>query len=172
MLSTLRVRDRLHAEREEYNTATTEEPMNEYFEYQHTVTPDEIDEQGHANNVAFVAWMQAAAIAHTESLGWSSEQYKRLGAGWVVRSHTIEYLLPAFAGDKLTVRTWVAAMKKVTSVRRYQIIRLFDRQVLAKAETNWAFVDRKTGKPTRIPPEIVNLYKVADRDCGTQGSNP
>ncbi len=137
--------------------------MNNRFEYHHTVTDNEIDEQGHANNVAFVAWMQAAAIAHTKALGWSSENYKRLGAGWVVRSHTIEYLLPAFAGDKLIVRTWVAAMKKVTSLRRYQIIRQFDRQVLAKAETNWAFVDHKTGKPMRIPAEIINLYKVIER---------
>ena len=138
-------------------------PMTECFEYQHTVMADEIDEQGHANNVVFVAWMQAAAIAHTKALGWTSEQYKRLGAGWVARSHTIEYLLPAFAGDKLIVRTWVASMKKVTSVRQYHIFRESDRQVLAKAETNWAFVDYKTGKPTRIPAEIIDLYKVSDR---------
>lgn len=137
--------------------------MNECYEYHHTVTRNDIDEQGHANNVAFVAWMQDAAVAHTKSLGWSSQQYKRLGAGWFARSHTIEYLLPAYEGDKLTVRTWVASMKKVTSVRRYQIIRQFDRQVLAKAETTWAFVDYKTGKPTRIPPEISDLYKVAER---------
>jgi acyl-CoA thioester hydrolase len=85
-----------------------------------------------------------------------------LGAGWVARSHTIEYLLPAFVGDKLIVRTWVADMKKVTSVRRYQIIRESDGQVLAKAETNWAFVDSTTGKPKRIPAEIIDLYKVTD----------
>jgi acyl-CoA thioester hydrolase len=137
--------------------------MTECFEYQHTVTDDEIDEQGHANNVVFVAWMQAAAIAHTKALGWSSEQYKRLGAGWVARSHAIEYLLPAFAGDKLIVRTWVADMKKVTSVRQYHIFRESDRKVLAKAETNWAFIDYATGKPKRIPAEIIDLYKGTDR---------
>ncbi len=60
--------------------------MNECFEYQHTVTDGEIDEQGHANNVVFVAWMQAAAIAHTKALGWTSEKYKQLGgAGLLVR---------------------------------------------------------------------------------------
>jgi acyl-CoA thioester hydrolase len=107
--------------------------------------------------------MQAAAIAHTKALGWTSEKYKQLGAGWVARSHTIDYLQPAFAGDKLIVRTWVAGMKKVTSIRRYHIIRQSDRQVLAKAETNWAFVDYATGKPKRIPAEIINLYQVTDQ---------
>ena len=144
-------------------------PMTECFEYHLTVTDDEIDEQGHANNVVFVAWMQAAAIAHTKALGWTSEKYKQLGGGWVARSHTIDYLQPAFAGDKLIVRTWVAGMKKVTSIRRYQIIRESDGQVLAKAETNWAFVDYATGKPKRIPAEIVDLYKVGDFDRGTRG---
>jgi acyl-CoA thioester hydrolase len=138
-------------------------PMTECFEYHHTVMDDEIDEQGHANNVVFVSWMQAAAIAHTKYLGWSSENYKKLGAGWVARSHTIDYLQPAFAGDKLIVRTWVASMKKVTSVRQYQIIRESDGQVLAKAETNWAFVDYETGKPKRIPAEIIDLYKTTNR---------
>ncbi|MGD0518491.1 MAG: thioesterase family protein [Thermoguttaceae bacterium] len=137
-------------------------PMTECFEYHHTVTHDEIDEQGHANNVVFVAWMQAAAIAHTKALGWTSEKYKQLGGGWVARSHTIDYLQPAFVGDRLIVRTWVAEMKKVTSIRRYQIIRESDRQVLAKAETNWAFIDYATGKPRRIPAEIINLYQVTD----------
>jgi len=133
------------------------------FEYRHTVTHDEIDEQGHANNVVFVAWMQAAAIAHTKALGWTSEKYKQLGGGWVARSHTIDYLQPAFVGDNLIVRTWVAEMKKVTSIRRYQIIRESDRQVLAKAETNWAFIDYGTGKPRRIPAEIIGLYQVTDQ---------
>jgi acyl-CoA thioester hydrolase len=138
-------------------------PTTKEFEYHHTVTHDEIDELGHANNVVFVAWMQAAAIAHTKALGWTAEKYKQMGAGWVARSHTIDYLQPAFADDKLIVRTWVANMKKVTSIRRYQIIRESDRQVLAKAETNWAFIDYATGKPKRIPAEIIGLYKVTDR---------
>ncbi len=36
----------------------------EIFDYPHTVAADEIDELGHANNVAFVAWMQ-----HRRGLG-------------------------------------------------------------------------------------------------------
>ena len=129
--------------------------MSEVFEYPHTVADDEIDEQGHANNVVYVAWMQAAALAHSAALGWTPERYLQLGMGWVARSHTIEYLRPAVAGDEIIVETHVADMKKVTSSRVYRIVRRDDRELLAKAETHWAFVNYATGKPTRIPAEIA-----------------
>ena len=130
----------------------------QFYEHLHTVGPDEIDEQGHANNVVFVAWMQAAAIAHSAVLGWTPERYRKLGLGWVARSHAIEYLRPAFAGEEIVVQTHVAEMKKATSKRVYRIVRRADRELLAKAETHWAFVNYATGKPTRIPAEILQSF--------------
>ncbi len=132
--------------------------MLELFEYPHTVGADEIDQQGRANNVVYVAWMQDAALAHSAALGWTPERYLRLGVGWVARSHWIEYLQPAMAGDEIIVETSVVDMRKVTSKRVYRILRRSDGEVLAEAETNWAFVNYATGKPTRIPPEIAAAF--------------
>ena len=137
--------------------------MSEVYEYFHTVADDEIDDQGHANNVVYVAWMQAAALAHSAALGWTAARYRRLGGGWVARSHTIEYLRPAFAGEQIVVQTQVADMKNVTSTRIYRVIRPADGQLLAKAETHWVFISYATGKPTRIPAEIAKAYPVAGR---------
>ena len=137
--------------------------MSEMYEYFHTVADDEIDEQGHANNVVYVAWMQAAALAHSAALGWTVERYLRLGSGWVARSHTIEYLRPALAGDEIVVQTHVADMKKVTSTRVYRVVRPADGELLAKAETHWVFVSYATGKPTGIPAEIVKAFPVRRR---------
>jgi acyl-CoA thioester hydrolase len=137
--------------------------MPAIFEYPLTVGSGEIDELGHANNVAYIAWMQAAAIAHSAAQGWPGERYRQLGSGWVVRSHRIQYLQPALAGDEIVVETWVATLKKATSLRRYRILRRSDGVLLAKAETDWAFVDYATGKPARIPPEIIRSFQVVER---------
>jgi acyl-CoA thioester hydrolase len=137
------------------------ENMTEIFEYPHTVTVDETDEQGRANNVVYVSWMQDAAVAHSATLGWTPERYLQLGMGWVARSHWIEYLQPAVAGDKIIVETRVSEMKRVTSKRVYRILRRRDRQLLAKAETHWAFVNYTTGKPTRILEEITLAFPVS-----------
>ena len=136
--------------------------MPEIYEYRHTVRDDEIDGLGHANNVAYVDWMQSAAVAHSTAQGWPGERYHRLGSGWVVRHHKIEYLQPAFAGDSVVVRTWVATMKKATSLRRYKILRETDETLLATAETKWAFINYTTGQPRRIPGEVAESFTVID----------
>ena len=134
--------------------------MPAIFEYHHTVRDDEIDAQGHANNVCYVAWMQEAALAHSAAQGWPAEAYQRLGMGWVVRSHAIEYHQSARAGDEITIKTWVANFTRVTSLRRYRIIRQADGVLLATAETKWAFIDYATGQPCRVPIEIVGAFEI------------
>lgn len=139
--------------------------MSAVYEHPHTVRPDEIDEQGHVGNVHYVAWMQAAAVAHSSARGWTPERYRALGATWVVRFHFVEYLRPAFEGEQVVVRTWVADFKKVTSLRKYRIVRPGDGVVLATAETNWAFIGAENGAPKRIPPELGAAFEVlADRE--------
>ncbi len=137
--------------------------MPEVYEHSHTVRNNEIDGLGHANNVAYVDWMQSAAVAHSTAQGWPNKAYRQLGLGWVVRSHAIEYHQPAFAGNRIVVQTWVATMTKVTSIRRYRILLREDDKLLATAETKWAFVDYATGQPARIPSEITQSFQVVDR---------
>lgn len=113
-----------------------------------------IDANGHVNNVQYLHWMQTAAIAHANDSGCTTIT-KGLGASWVVRSHFVEYLRPAFAGDDLEVQTWVTTMRKVSSTRKYRFYRRSDQTLLAEGETLWVFVEATTGKPRAIPPEIV-----------------
>jgi len=129
------------------------------FEYRHTVTEVDIDELGHAGNFHYVKWMQHAAIAHSTANGWSAQKYRERGAGWVVRSHKITYLKPAYAGDSIVIRTWVANMKPASSLRRYEILNA-DSELLARAETDWAFVNYSRQKPVRIPQEVADCFEV------------
>lgn len=138
--------------------------MPEVFLYRHRVESDEIDMLGHANNVVYVRWLQDAAVAHSEAQGWPGRRHLVVGSGWVVRSHYIEYLEPARAGDEIVVQTWVASFKKVTSVRRYRIYRAGDGLLLARAETHWAYVAYATGKPCRIPQEVIDAFVAAGED--------
>ena len=123
------------------------------------VRPDSIDGNGHVNNVEFVRWMQEAAVAHADARGLSAAT-RDAGATWVVRSHQIEYLRPAFAGDALRVLTWVADFRRAFSMRRYRFTRPADGAVLAKGETNWVFVDAKTGRPRSVPAEIQSMFEL------------
>lgn len=137
--------------------------MPAIYEHHHIVAQEEIDELGHANNLAYLRWLQDAALAHSAVQGWPAEAYQQLGLGWVVRSHEITYERPAFVDDAVVVRTWVASFKRASSVRRYDVLRARDGKRLATAATNWAFVDYSTGLPSRIPPQIIESF---ERDSG------
>ncbi len=128
------------------------------FVFEHQVHDDEIDALGHANNLAYLKWMISAAVAHSAACGWTTERYLESGGGWVVRSHKIEYFSAALANERITVRTWIADFKKVTSLRRYRIVRDSNQTLLAEAETNWAFIGFEHRVPRRIPQEIIDDF--------------
>ena len=108
--------------------------------------------------------MQDAATAHSAAQGWTLERYRAAGAGWFVRSHFIEYLRPAFAGDTLQLYTWVKGMTGFSSPRRYLILRENDGLAVAKAETLWVFVNFGSGRLVRIPPEVVSDFPIVPDD--------
>jgi acyl-CoA thioester hydrolase len=133
--------------------------MTVYFDYSHTVTEEDIDELGHAGNYHYIKWMQHAAVAHSSANGWPPQKYIELGAGWVVRSQKITYLKPAFEGDSVVIKTWVASARSASSVRCYEIVN--DKgEMLAQAETVWAFINYAKQKPTRIPDEVANCFEI------------
>lgn len=131
----------------------------------HTYTIDVdasvIDANGHVNNVEFVRWMQQAAVSHADERGCTAAT-KDAGATWVVRSHRIEYSRPALVGDRIDVMTWVADFRRAFSLRKYEFIRATDKTVLAKGETDWVFVDVKTGRPRTIPGQITAMFEISD----------
>ena len=124
------------------------------------VPPEAIDRQGHVNNLAYVAWMQDIAIEHSSAAGWPMDRYLALGAGWVVRSHFIEYLRPAFAGDRIVAVTWVPEFTQRSTPRRYLFVREDDGQLLAQAETPWVFVDLGTGRRRALPDDLIAAFEV------------
>jgi acyl-CoA thioester hydrolase len=130
-----------------------------------TVPADAIDGVGHVNNLEYLRWMLDAATDHTAAQGWPLTRYAQAGAGWVVRSHAIEYLRPAFADETIVLATWIAAMARTQSTRKYLCYRPADDAVLARAETLWVFVDFRTGRLIRIPDPVLAAFEIVAADA-------
>jgi Predicted thioesterase len=132
------------------------------------VGTDDIDDFGHANNVVYLRWLERVAWDHSLALGLGMEEYRRIGAGCVARRHELDYLAPAFAGDRLWLGTWVAENDgRLDMWRAYQIIREQDGRTLMRARTQWVCVDLKLGRPRRQPPEFVQAYRPVPPDPAT-----
>jgi acyl-CoA thioester hydrolase len=137
--------------------------MLQIYRYELTVPKEAEDQNGHVNNIEYLRWMQDAAVQHSGTSG-CTEATNSIGATWVIRSHWIEYLKPAYAGQKIVVLTWVSDFRRVQSLRKYRIIRPADRALLAEGETDWVFVDVQNGKLRSIPKEIKDTFELLPED--------
>ncbi len=78
-----------------------------YFKVRH----HEMDALGHVNNAVYLHYLEQAAIAHSDALGFTIARLAALGGVFIARRHEIDYLRPATAGDTLQVITWAAEMR-------------------------------------------------------------
>lgn len=117
------------------------------FELPIVVTPADIDDLGHVNNVVYLRWMQQAAGAHWEAAA-SPEQ--RAAVSWVVIRHEIDYKAQAFAGERLVVRTRVGEATAATWERHSEVRRVADEKLLAQCRSVYVALDPLTGRPRRL----------------------
>lgn len=119
----------------------------------HTVTPQDIDDLQHVNNITYLQWILEAAQNH-----WVTETDSEFRSkyGWVVLSHYIEYKKPAYISDQLTIETW-AESESVLSCKRHTLIKKND-EVIVVAETRWCPILMQSLKPTRILPMMIDPF--------------
>ena len=123
------------------------------YSHAFTVEASDIDQLGHANNVAYVRWVQDVAAAHWHHLyPLTADLPPQV---WVVQEHQVRYLRSAYAGDELRALTWVADVKGASSKRMTRIERMNDGQLLCAAETQWVLLDAGSGRPVRVPGEVA-----------------
>jgi len=133
--------------------------MMKAYTYKFTVKKEDIDFNGHVNNVTYLSWMIEAATRHSASLGFGYETCLEYGGTWVAKSHNIEYKKPAFENDELEMKTWIEDIGKILSTRRYELTRPSDNALICEGKTEWVFVDSKRMRPMKIPSEIVQGFE-------------
>src|ERR1041384_7788569 len=102
-----------------------------FFEIPITVTPADVDDQGHVNNVIYVRWMQDAAAAHWQAVD----------------------------GERLLARTWVGEARGATWERFIEIRRAADDKLLAHGRSVYAALDAATGRPRRVDAAIRAAFE-------------
>jgi len=123
------------------------------FSHSFCVTANDIDEQGHVNNVAYLQWIQDVAVAHWRAAA-TEEMLEKFS--WIVVRHEIDYKKQAFENEEITSTTWVGEWTKVTCERFTEISRSGD--LLVKSRTLWCMIDRATSRPQKISQELIGRF--------------
>ncbi len=128
--------------------------MSTPFIHPLTITPADIDELDHVNNVVYIRWVQEVAEAHWRAMTSPDfrQQYR-----WVVLRHEIDYRFPAKLSDAIAGSTWVGTYFGAKFDRFVKLHSPDRSKVFAEAKTTWCLLDGGSGKPLRIPPAILNI---------------
>jgi acyl-CoA thioester hydrolase len=120
-----------------------------------TATPAEIDELGHVNNAAWVRWIQDVATAHWMAAADPTHVEAYV---WVVVRHEIDYLRGLGPGGTVTARTWVSEAPTGARFDRFVEFVGDGGEPYVRSRTTWAMLDRNTGRPSRILPEVSGPF--------------
>ncbi len=118
----------------------------------------ECDLHGHVNNTNYLRYIQEAAFEASAAAGFDVDRYAEMQRVWHVHATDVEYLRPLKYGDAVEVKTWVVDFRRVTSRRMYELRSQQSGELVAKAATDWAFIDTNTGKPTAIPAVLAAAF--------------
>jgi acyl-CoA thioester hydrolase len=132
--------------------------MKKIFVYRPEVKDSDIDNLGHVNNEVYLRWLIEAAMAHSNFVGYTLEKFLEMQSSFVVRRHELDYLLPTFKNDRLRIETWTDPMDGSRALRNYEIYNEESNKLVLKGQTMWVFINLQTGRPTKIPNEIIEAF--------------
>ncbi|NDJ54871.1 MAG: acyl-CoA thioesterase [Chloroflexi bacterium] len=132
------------------------------FERTFIVRHNECDAYGHVSNTHYLRYMQETAFDASAAMGYDIQWYEQAGHWWFIRETEIEYLAPLQYGDRVTVKTWSGQFWRVHAYRHYELINPDTDQVIARAVSDWAYVDAEQTRPAAIPDDLRQTFTAGE----------
>lgn len=118
----------------------------------------ETDTYGHVNQVNYLRYMQEAAIDASTAVGYDEARYLQMGSLWLIRETEIEYFHALKFGDSVEVATWVSDFRRVRSRRFYEMHLAGGGELVARASSDWVYLDRASQRPIAIPEAMIVAF--------------
>ena len=125
------------------------------FRYEVTRRYNDIDQQGHVNNVVFFDYLQDARVALLHKV-WRSTMGEMQQ---VIVHQEMSYRKPLLLRiEPVIVEVWVSKVGNSSYTLAYNVLDE-NADLSAEATTTLACIDPSTGRPTRIPDELRSLLE-------------
>ena len=133
--------------------------MASTFSRMFTALPEHIDANGHVNNAVYVRWMEELSVAHwqADAAPEHVEAYV-----WVVLRHEIDYRRNVTEGAQVHARTDILEGPRGARFTRHFTFTDDQGRELVCAKTDWAMIDKASGRPGRVPAEVAAPFLPAE----------
>jgi acyl-CoA thioester hydrolase len=128
--------------------------MTVQFSFEAEVAPEHIDELGHVNHKVYVAWAEDAGVRHWRAVAPAALQARFV---WVASRLEMDFRRETHLGERVRIDTWLGAARGARFDRHVRILGT-DGGVKVEARTVWALIDAATRRPSRLPPELLEVF--------------
>ncbi len=125
------------------------------FTIRRRVAWHDLDAAGHVNNAMYLNYAEDCGMQVVAAHGWPVQRMIDAGFAILLRQNQIQYLQPAYLDDELEITTWASDVRRSSATRHYTITRVSDGALLNRIHALGVWVDLATGRPIRIPAEML-----------------
>jgi acyl-CoA thioester hydrolase len=118
----------------------------------------ECDANGMLYPANTLRYMQEAAMDASTAAGYSVAWYDKHGHMWLIRATDLWLLHPVRSDEHVIIKTWVADFRRVRSRRAYEIRHAQSGQIVARAYTDWVYLDTATLRPVTVPDDMLQGF--------------
>jgi acyl-CoA thioester hydrolase len=118
----------------------------------------ETDQMGFVYYGNYATYYEVARVEAFRALGFPYKQMEEEGVGMPVLDMQIKYHGPAKYDDLLTIKLTIAEEPRARIVFEYEI-RNETGKVINTGMTTLAFMNMQSGRPVKIPENMLNLLK-------------
>lgn len=135
--------------------------MYSVFETEIIIRPDDIDMNNHVHNSKYLDYILAARYDQmTNKYKMSMEEFHALGFNWVANTAHIDFKRALKLGDSITVKTQLKSYSGAQVTVNFWIVKRDTQKIAAEGYLNYTMISLASGKPVRIPEDILKKYSV------------
>ena len=127
------------------------------YQFDSRIRYSEVDKECNLTLTAMMNYFQDCSVAHSESLDRGVRYLSENHMAWVLSSWQICCDNMPRLFDEVTVSTWAYDMTAFYGYRNFTMDRKNEER-LAYANSVWVLVDTLTGRPVKVPEDIINEY--------------
>jgi acyl-CoA thioester hydrolase len=122
--------------------------------YRGAVYPWHCDHMGHMNVMWYVGKFDEATWQFLASVGLSAERLREEGIGMVAVEQRIEYKRELFAGDLITIRSFVQEAREKSILFVHEMTNQGTQELAARTFLTGVCIDTNTRKARPLPADI------------------
>lgn len=135
--------------------------MYSVFETDVVVRPDDIDMNNHVHNTKYLDYVQAARFDQMKNnYKMSMNEFHSLGLNWFASAAHIVFKRSLKLGDTARIKTQLKSYNGAQVTVSFWIENKETGKIAAEGYLDYTMVSIKSGRPVRIPEDIINKYSV------------